>query len=161
VPRSDRASAPSLDLEQVARLRVAVARLNRRLRQHADTGLSLSLQSALVSIEQHGPLPLGELATRERIAPATVTKIVGRLADDGLVTRAADPDDGRVVRVAITAAGRQRLEQSRTRRTAWLATRLREPGAPGPDELRTALEVLEALAGPDAEPPDLDAGGRR
>lgn len=160
MPRPDDATAPDLDLEQVARLRVAVARLNRRLRQQADTGLSLSLQSALVTIEKHGPLSLGELAIHERIAPATVTKIVRRLSADGLVTRTTDPDDGRVVLVAITGEGRRRLEQSRTRRTAWLATRLREPGAPGPDELRRAVEVLEALAGPDAEAPDETPGGR-
>lgn len=159
MPRSD-AAAPPVDLDQVARLRIAVARLNRRLRQQSDTGLSLSLQSALVSIEKHGPLSLGELAAHERIAPATVTKIVRRLSDDGLVSRTPDPDDGRVTLVAITAAGRQRLERSRSRRTAWLATRLREPGAPGADELRVALEVLEALAGPDAEP-DVPAGGSR
>lgn len=134
------------DLEQVAQLRVAVARLSRRLRQHADAGLSLSLQSALVSIEQHGPLPLGELARHERIAPATVTKIVRRLVTEGLVLRLADPDDGRVVRVAITPAGRQRLDESRRRRTAWLATRLARPDAPSADALRATLDVLEALA---------------
>lgn len=134
------------DLEQVAQLRVAVARLSRRLRQHADAGLSLSLQSALVSIEQHGPLPLGELARHERIAPATVTKIVRRLVTEGLVRRLADPDDGRVVRVAITPAGRQRLDESRRRRTAWLATRLARPDAPSADALRATLDVLEALA---------------
>lgn len=137
------------DLEQVAQLRVAVARLSRRLRQHADAGLSLSLQSALVSIEQHGPLPLGELARHERIAPATVTKIVGRLVTEGLVRRLPDPDDGRVVRVAITPAGRHRLDESRRRRTAWLATRLARPDAPSADALRTTLDVLEALARPD------------
>lgn len=156
--RADTA-APAVDLDQVARLRVAVARLNRRLRQQSDTGLSLSLQSALVSIEQHGPLPLGELAVREQIAPATVTKILGRLSEDGLVSRTTDPEDGRVTLVAITVAGRQRLEASRTRRIAWLTTRLREPGAPGAGELRTAVEVLEALAGPDADAPDV--AGRR
>lgn len=134
------------DLVQVAQLRVAVARLSRRLRQHADAGLSLSLQSALVSIEQHGPLPLGELARHERIAPATVTKIVRRLVTEGLVRRLADPDDGRVVRVAITPAGRQRLDESRRRRTAWLATRLARPDAPSADALRATLDVLEALA---------------
>lgn len=134
------------DLAQVAQLRVAVARLNRRLRQQTDTDLPLTLQSTLVSIEQHGPLSLGELAGHERVSPATVTKIIRRLTDDGLVSRSPDPDDGRVVRVAITALGQQRLAESRQRRNAWLATRLRGPGAPSPHALRTTVEVLETLA---------------
>jgi DNA-binding MarR family transcriptional regulator len=140
------ASRLAPDLAQVAQLRVAVARLNRRLRQQTDTDLPLTLQSTLVSIEQHGPLSLGELAGHERISPATVTKIIRRLTDDGLVTRSPDPDDGRVVRVAITSLGQQRLADSRQRRNAWLATRLGEPGAPSAHALRTTVEVLEALA---------------
>ena len=137
-----------LDLELVARLRVGVARLSRQLRQQSGTGLTPSLQSALVAIEHLGPLSLGALADYEQVAPATVTKIVGRLVDDGLVTRSPDPDDRRVVRVAITDAGADRLADSRSRRNAWLATRLAADGAPGIDDLRTAAAVLDALARP-------------
>lgn len=152
MPRPAAASIPpdALDLEQVAQLRVAIARLGRRLRQQAETNLTLSHQSALVTIEQHGPLSLGDLARHERIAPATVTKIAHSLVADDLVRRSADPDDGRVVRVAITPAGRRRLDESRRRRTAWLATRLTGPDAPSAEALRTTVDVLEGLAGPDA-----------
>ena len=136
------------DLELVARLRVAVARLNRQLRQQAGTGLPLSLQSALISIERHGPVSLGALADIEQIAPATVTKIVTKLVDAGLVARTGDPGDRRVSRVELTAAGAAQLAESRSRRTAWLATRIAAPDAPGPEELRVAADVLEALARP-------------
>lgn len=139
-------AATEIDLDEVARLRVAVARLNRRLRQHAETGLSLTQYAAMVTIAEQGPLPLGRLAAVERIAPATVTKIVGQLEAEGLVSRTTDRSDGRVVNVAITDAGRARLEQSRRRRTAWLATQLSAPGAPDPGDVAITVRVLEALA---------------
>lgn len=146
-PTAVRVPASDVDLELVARLRVAVARLNRQLRQQGG-GLSPTLQSALVSIEKHGPLTLGELAAAERVAPATVTKLVTKLAAEGLVTRTADPVDRRVARVALTPVGAERLAESRSRRNAYLATRLSEPGAPDADALQTTASVLEALARP-------------
>lgn len=138
-----------VDLALVARLRVAVARLNRHLRQQAGD-LTPTMQSALVTIEHHGPLTLGELASIEQIAPATVTKLVGKLVDEGLVDRTVDPGDRRSARVRLTALGGERLAESRTRRNAYLATRLRADGAPDPAALRAAAEVLEALAEPAA-----------
>jgi DNA-binding MarR family transcriptional regulator len=144
--------AEERQLDLVVRIRIAVARLNRQLRQQAGD-LSPTLQSALVSIERHGPITLGELASVERIAPATVTKIVTRLAEDGLVERTVDESDRRVAKVALTPAGTGRLAESRNRRTAHLATRLRDPDAPSEDRLRVAAEVLEALVAPAAEEP--------
>ena len=127
---------------------MAVARLNRQLRQHSGTGMPLSLQSALVSIEKHGPLSLGDLAAIEQIAPATVTKIVTKLVDEGLVARTNDESDRRVTRVALTPAGTRELAESRSRRNAFLATRMAAHGAPDEQDLRVAAEVLEVLAEP-------------
>ena len=134
------------DLALVARLRVAVARLNRQLRQQSG-GLSPTLQSALVTIEKHGPLTLGDVAAREQVAPATVTKLVTKLVDQGLVDRLPDPDDRRVVRVALTDAGAEQLAESRSRRNAYLATRLAEADAPSLDAVQTAAEVARAAGG--------------
>ncbi|HUW02003.1 MAG TPA: MarR family transcriptional regulator [Acidimicrobiales bacterium] len=139
------------DLESVAHLRVAVARLGRLLRQQAGDSLSPTLQSALVTIDQRGPLSLGDLGAAEQIAPATVTKIVGRLTDDALVRRSSDPLDGRVTLVSLTSAGARRLASSRQRRTAWLAERLAVEDAPSAQDLQTAVEVLEWLVEPRAE----------
>ncbi len=145
-------SREPVDLELVARLRVAVARLHRQLRQHSGSGLPLTRQSALVTIEQHGPLALGELAAVEQVAPATVTKIVGRLVDDGLVVRTVDPADRRSSRVALTEAGAQELADSRTRRNAYLARLLDQPDAPDLDAVARTADVLERLARPAGDP---------
>ena len=137
--------------EVASRLRLAVARLHRTLRQHADAGLSPSQLSALVAIERHGSMTLGELALHEGVAPPTITGVVARLEADGNVARAPDPTDRRVVRVVATDQGRDLVVRARERKDAWLTRRI---AGLTPDELErlaAALDVIEAL-GERAEP---------
>lgn len=142
----DVTATPAPDTTELAgQLRVVVARLARVLRQQDQSGMSPTLLAALTTIARVGPLTFGELAAHEQVAAPTITKAVQKLEAEGLVTRRPDPDDGRVCRVAITSAGRRRLDQNRRRRTAWLATRL---GELAPDEvarLQSAVDVLESL----------------
>src|SRR3954452_5825798 len=88
-----------------ARLRLAVARTARRLRQEAGGGLSPTLNAALATVERHGPLTPSELAERERVQRPTATKLVAKLEAEGLVGRTADPLDGRSFLIAITLDG--------------------------------------------------------
>src|SRR5215208_8204343 len=103
----------SADQELASRLRHAVARSARRLRQEAGGDLSPSLSAALATIERHGALTPSELAVRERVQRPTVTRFVCRLEELGLVTRAADPADRRSALIAITPAGRTLLASAR------------------------------------------------
>jgi len=139
-------------------LRVSVARLARLLRQQDESGLSPTLTAALATISREGPLTLGELAARERVAPPSITKVVGKLEDRGLVERSVDERDRRVTRVEISPSGREQLEAGRTRRTAWLAKRLMDLPADDLDRLADALGVLDALAERETEPdePQMD-----
>jgi DNA-binding MarR family transcriptional regulator len=145
--------------ELAARLRLSTARLARLLRQQAGTGLSPSQTSVLASVGLHGPLTLGRLARIEQVTPPTITRIVARMEEDGLVSRQVDETDRRIVRVRITDEGLRRMEHSRQRRDAWLALRLTEMSAGQRRSLLAALPVLEALASPpesdtlDAAPP--------
>lgn len=144
---SSRDALENLDpAELAARIRLVTARLARLLRQQAAGGLSPTQQSALATVEGAGPLTLGELATAEQVAPPTITKVVAKLEEDGLVSRAVDSSDRRVVRVAITAEGKRRLEHNRSRRNAWLARQLRALPTSEVAQLAAALEVLEHLA---------------
>src|SRR5262245_36494270 len=100
------ATRPDTDVGvMAAHLRVNVTRLARLLRRLGDTGLSPSQISALTSIERHGPLTLGALADHERVAPPSVTKVVAKLEELGLVERKADAADRRVAHVSVTPAG--------------------------------------------------------
>ncbi|MGH9004885.1 MAG: MarR family winged helix-turn-helix transcriptional regulator [Acidimicrobiia bacterium] len=133
--------------ELAGRLRLAVTRLARQMRQQTDTGLSPTLLATLASVESAGPLTLGELAALERVAPPTITRAVTGLEAEGLVVRRIDPDDRRVARVEVTPAGRKLLERARTRKNAWLARRLRDLAPEDGQRLAEALAVLEGLAG--------------
>lgn len=135
--------------EVAARLRLAVTRLARRMRQETDTGLSPTLLATLATIEAAGPLTLGDLAIRERVAPPTITKAVTGLESEALVTRRVDPDDRRIARVEVTPAGRRLLERARTRKNAWLARRLRDLPAADRERVAEAVASLERLAGGD------------
>jgi DNA-binding MarR family transcriptional regulator len=152
-PDAPHRPSPETDVVDVAaRLRLAIARLARQLRQQAGTGLSPSQQSVLTSIALQGSITLGELAALEQVAPPTITRIVTKLADDGLVERTTDQSDRRVARVSVSAEGRRRLARSRERRDAWLAQRLEGLPAAEIDRLAAALDALEALAASGAPP---------
>lgn len=142
-------NSPSIDSattnELAARLRLAVARTARRLRQEAGSGLSPSLTAALATVEQGGPLTPSELADREAIRRPAATRIVARLEADGLVQRAEDPSDGRVTLISVTPKGGDLLRRLRTRKNAYLAKRLRDLPADDLAALERAAEVLERL----------------
>jgi DNA-binding MarR family transcriptional regulator len=139
------AAAPPDDPEMAARLRLVVNRMARRLRNQAAGDLSPSLLSALVSIERHGPITLGQLAAREMVRPPSVTRMVASLERRDLVRREVDTDDHRIARLTLTSEGRRTLQRSRTRKTAYLAQRLRKLDAAQLAVMRDALPVLERL----------------
>ena len=126
-----------------ASLRLAVMRLARRLRQLADAGITPSMLSALSSVERLGPLTLGELAEVEKVQPPTMTPIVARLETEGLVRRDVDPGDRRVARITASRQGKNLLDRSRSRKTAYLARRLRSLPAEEREVIGRAVEILE------------------
>ena len=133
------------DPELATRLRLALARSARRLRQESATGLSPSLNAALATVERHGPLTPSELAARERVRRPSITRIAARLEELGLVARAADPGDRRSSLISVTPAGRELLAASATRKDAFLSQRLEALGLEDRATLERAAELLEGL----------------
>jgi DNA-binding MarR family transcriptional regulator len=130
----------------VTRLRVALARLSRRLRRHDVAGLTPTQLAALATVEQSGPLRLGDLAAAEGVAPSTLTRLVSALEDSGYVRRCADPSDARASTLAITPHGHETLERIRSETTLVLAESLRSLTPGQRSALASALPVLEQLA---------------
>jgi len=80
------------------------ARVEERL---AEAGLSLPKLAALHHLSQAGDsLPLGQLAERLACVKSNVTQLVDRLEADGLVVRAADPNDRRSRLAVLTDTGK-------------------------------------------------------
>lgn len=143
--------ADASDVELAARLRLAITRTARRLRQEAGTDLSPSQLAALATIERHGPLAPSELAERERIRRPTATRVLSRLVQTKLVERIPDPADGRSAIVSVSSEGRALLRRLRRRKTAYLATRIRDLPPQDLSALARATEVLEAILARDAD----------
>jgi DNA-binding MarR family transcriptional regulator len=146
---SETASGALLDaveeVELAARMRLAVGRLHRRFSRRAVAGLTPSQLSVLVTVEQHGPLRLGDLATREVITPPTVTRLVASLLDNGLVKRVTDPEDGRAALIEISDSGLALLEQIRRERTAFIAERIARLDPRARAHVAEAVALLEQL----------------
>ena len=134
------------DPQEIARLRVAIGRLHRRMVQRTSGNLTFSQTSALVAVEKIGPIRLGELAARERVAAPSMTRTVSGLVEAGLLNRVGDPQDGRSFLLSITELGRVFLSGLRTERNAALAEGVAQLSEAEFAALRAALPVLEHLA---------------
>ncbi|HYA08610.1 MAG TPA: MarR family transcriptional regulator [Gaiellaceae bacterium] len=138
---------PIVDTDTVAvaeALRPTLMRISRELRREARAvGVSPEQVSLLAAIKVEPGIGVRELAGRERISPPAMTKHVDRLERDGLVARTPNPADRRRVGLALTDEGQRALRRVRSRRTAWLATRLRGLTH---DELAALAAAVEPLS---------------
>ena len=143
---TETSAAAAAEPQEIARLRVAIGRLHRRMVQRTSGNLTFSQTSALVAVEKVGPIRLGELAARERVAAPSMTRTVSGLVEAGLLHRAGDPQDGRSFLLSITDLGREFAEGLRTERNAALAEGVSHLTESEYAALRAALPVLEHLA---------------
>ena len=144
----ERSVAERVTAEQLAvSLRESITRLNRRLRQARAVGdLTFSQLSALTSLQLAGALTPRELADVERVQPPTMTKIVGKLEERGLVIRTPHPTDGRQVILAPTEQGRAVYTQFEKLRNEWLADQLAALEPADRAVLVRAAEILQQVA---------------
>lgn len=140
--RSERVS----EAELAARLRLAVGRLSRKIRQQVAGEVTQSQVSVLYSVERLGSPTLGELAASEQVQPPSMTRQVDALEQGGLLTRRVEPTDRRFARVELTAAGRKFLQRNRSLRNAYLVQRLVRLSPAEREKLAELVELLEHLA---------------
>lgn len=128
------------------RLALAVARLNRRLRQERHSELTPTQLSVLGTLVILGPTSPSAVAARERVSAPSVTRTINCLAEDGYVVREPHPDDGRQVVVTVSERGHEVLGEERQRRDAWLDQRLSHLGPRERGLLREAAALMEGIA---------------
>jgi|SRR6188472_91077 DNA-binding MarR family transcriptional regulator len=137
------AAKQQLDAMAVAdRLRPTLLHLARELRREKIGGVSPHQVGLLVAIKYAPSVTVGELAAEERVSTAAMSKRVSRLERDGLVTRTPSDSDRRCVGLTLTDEGQRTLRRVRSRRTAWLASRL---GTLSQNELAAVGAAVEPL----------------
>ncbi len=125
----------------------AITRLNRRLRQTRPVGeLTQNQLSVLTSLELAGALTPRELADAERVQPPTMTKVLAKLEERGLIQRTPHPTDGRQVLLSATAAGREVIGEQRRVKDEWLTRKLAGLTAEEREALQHAAEILNRIA---------------
>jgi DNA-binding MarR family transcriptional regulator len=133
--------------EIAALLNEQFARLSRQLRTlELPHGMTPERLSALSVIDKRGPISVTALADKEMVRPATMSRMVTALVEEGLVKRNDDKSDGRGVLVTTTAKGRRLFLRAQEQRLAHFAEVLDSLSG----DLTSALEHLTAL---------LDKGG--
>ena len=138
------ATKQQLDAMAVAdSLRPTLLRLARELRRERIAGVSPHQVGLLVAIKYTPGVTVGRLAAEERVSTAAMSKRVSRLERDGLVARTKSEADRRCVGLTLTEEGQRTLRRVRSRRTAYLASRL---GALTPAELAAVGAAAESLA---------------
>ncbi|MFC4119163.1 MarR family winged helix-turn-helix transcriptional regulator [Nonomuraea zeae] len=142
---------PKMDLRSDAglasALRVSMARLTRRLRRQAAAhSLTPTQFATLAAVERHSGITPGELAELEKVQPPSMTRVIAKLEERGLVARTPHPTDRRQVAVSVTEAAEKLLKEERRRKEAWLTQRLKELSPEERSILRQAAPILEKLS---------------
>jgi DNA-binding MarR family transcriptional regulator len=133
--------------ELASELRVSLMRLARRLRaERLDEGLTPTQLAVLGTLDRHGPMTLGDLASHEKVQPPSMTRTTATLEERGLITRVAQEADRRQVRIAISDAGLALLREDRKRRDAWLAARFEQLTSDERALLHQVAPLLDRLA---------------
>jgi DNA-binding MarR family transcriptional regulator len=132
--------------ELAEQLRPVVMRLSRELRREVRLlGVTAGQVTLLFAIERNSGIGVRELAAYERMSPAGMSRHVSRLVELGLLRREDDPKDARLHGLHVTAEGKQLLRKVKSRRAAWLASRLRTLSEDDVLAIRDAIAPLGRL----------------
>ena len=127
------------------RLRPVLLKLNRHLRREIHSlGITGGQASLLFAIQRHPGIGVRELASLERMSAPGMSKYVARLEAAGLVAREPGADRRRVG-LRVTAEAERVLRSVKSRRTAWLAARLRNLSDDELAAIEAAVEPLQQL----------------
>ena len=126
-------------------LRLACMRISRRIRFESTPVVAPHQFSVMARLEDTALTPR-ELAGIERVSPPSMTRTIAGLVERGLVARQDDPLDGRQVFISLTPQGLSLLKETRRKRDAWMATRLKGNSADEREVLARASVILTRVA---------------
>jgi DNA-binding MarR family transcriptional regulator len=145
-------SVESLPAETDARAEIAAllheqfARLTRQMRTlELPNGMTPERLSALSVIDKRGPISVTALAENEMVRPATMSRMITALVEDGLVKRADDKTDGRGVLVSTTSKGRRTFQRAQEQRLQHFAEVLDSLSSEQLSAMRNLTAALDRL----------------
>jgi DNA-binding MarR family transcriptional regulator len=140
---------PPKHTEVANRLRPALLKLARELRRESHAlGVTGGQVTLLIQVRRNRGIGVNELAARERMSPAAMSGYIARLEKADLVERTPHERDRRRQGLSVTAEGERVLRSVKSRRTAWLASRLQRLDPESLEALDAAVEpLLELLEG--------------
>jgi DNA-binding MarR family transcriptional regulator len=138
------ATKQQLDAMAVAdSLRPTLLSLARELRRERIAGVSPPQVGLLVTIKYAPGVTVSTLAHDEHVSTAAMSKRISRLERAGFVARTKSESDRRRIGLTLTDEGQRTLRRVRSRRTAWLASRLSSLSS---EELAAISAAAEPLA---------------
>lgn len=142
-------ASTALELSQsdLVRLRMALGRLGRVLRQQSDEELSYALIALLFAIHRSEPVTAKALAESEGVTPPAVTRSLTRLEQLGYITREPLESDRRVQQIRLSPRGERERVELLHQREMWLTAHLDRLSVQELADLIRALPVLEKLSG--------------
>ena len=107
--QADRASALALEM------RTLIGKLKRKLRDQAGhEDFTASQVAVLLRLEKDGPATASSLARAEAMRAQSMSAVIAPLEAEGLVSGAADPNDGRQTLLSLTKKCRDLMQQRRS-----------------------------------------------
>ena len=136
------------DADRLARVLGRLRRsLNRQVRAGTDAAPLPEAQLEILRLVRHRPgLRIHDAAAELRLAPNTVSTLVHRLTEEGLLELQPDAGDGRVTRLRLSPQAEARMRHWRDRREEILGAKIRGLDAREREAVSRALPVLDAIA---------------
>jgi DNA-binding MarR family transcriptional regulator len=146
---NDGASRPQIERASAlaAELRATLGKLKRKLREHGErSDLTPSQVSAILRLENDGPITVSSLARAEGMRPQSMSAIITSLLDAGLVSGSPDPNDARQTQMSLSQKCQKSLLEGRAAKQDWLTSTIQEKlSVQDQEKLAAVLELLARL----------------
>ena len=126
-------------------------KVNRILRDYdvdvwMDMKLTVPQMKCLFYISNQGKTNFRKLAERLKVSPSNITGIIDRLVEQGLVSRAENPEDRRILLLQATPKGEAMVSELREKRSTHLSHILDDLNMKDLDNITYGLTVLARAA---------------
>lgn len=131
-----------LNAQTISEITLSYAWFTRRSQQFAKVPVSSPPWRALVILNEHGPMRIGDLAKLEGYSPANATALIKQLLNEGFIEKVPDPADARSKLLHITPKGRKQQQAWQDRLGTGLLPAFQDLS---PEELNAIEEAVPVL----------------